>query len=44
MLTRALDAEKLRDLLHQLLGFEPPLEQVEAIKTLMIEQRDLILI
>ena len=36
--------EKLRDLLHQLHGFHPRPEQVEAINTLTIDQRDLILI
>ena len=37
-------AEKLRDLLHRLHGFQPRPDQVEAIKTLAIDQRDLILI
>jgi RAD3-like DEAD/DEAH box helicase len=37
-------AEKLRDLLHRLHGFQPRPDQVEAIKTLTIDQRDLILI
>lgn len=37
-------AEKLRDLLHRLHGFRPRSDQLEAIKTLTIDRRDLILI
>ncbi|KAF9882712.1 hypothetical protein FE257_005507 [Aspergillus nanangensis] len=37
-------AEKLRDVLHRLHRFQPRADQVEAIKTLTIDQRDLILI
>ena len=42
--SNVLPVEELHDLLYQLHGFHPRPEQVEAIKTLAIDQKDLILI